>query len=39
MQAVAQVGAPVSPVLVAALLLAGAEHLRALNLPARRSNR
>jgi hypothetical protein len=33
MQAVAQVGAPVSPVLVAALLLAGAEHLRALDLP------
>jgi hypothetical protein len=33
MQAVAEVGAPVSPVLVAALLLAGSEHLRALDLP------
>jgi hypothetical protein len=33
MQAVAEVGAPVSPVLVAALLLAGSGHLRALDLP------
>lgn len=33
MTPVAQVGAPVSPVLVAALLLATAEHLRALDLP------
>jgi len=39
MPAVPEVGAPVSPLLVAALLLAGGEHLRALDLPARRSSR
>jgi hypothetical protein len=33
MPAVPEVGAPVSPLLVAALLLAGGEHLRALDLP------
>jgi hypothetical protein len=33
MPAVPEVGAPVSPLLVAALLLAGGEHLRALGLP------
>jgi hypothetical protein len=33
MTAVAEVGAAISPVLVAALLLAGGEHLRALDLP------
>ena len=31
--AVADLGAPVSPVLVAAVLLAAGEHLRALDLP------
>ena len=33
MTAVAEIGAPVSPALVAALLLAGTEHLRTLHLP------